>query len=52
MIADLFKSTGRNPLDILKWKEVYLGLEEACDSCRDYSQHHRQRRRQERLTGR
>jgi uncharacterized protein len=37
VIADLFKSTGRNPLDILKWKEVYQGLEEACDSCRDYS---------------
>jgi uncharacterized protein len=37
VIADLFKSTGRNPLEILKWKEVYLGLEEACDSCRDYS---------------
>ena len=37
VIADLFKSTGRNPLEILKWKEVYQGLEEACDSCRDYS---------------
>jgi uncharacterized protein len=37
VIADLFKSTGRNPLEILKWKEVYSGLEEACDSCRDYS---------------
>jgi predicted phosphate transport protein (TIGR00153 family) len=37
VIADLFTSTGRNPLEIMKWKEVYLGLEEACDSCRDYS---------------
>ena len=37
VIADLFKSTGRNPLEIMKWKEVYQGLEEACDSCRDYS---------------
>jgi predicted phosphate transport protein (TIGR00153 family) len=36
VIADLFKS-GRNPIDIMKWKEVYQGLEEACDACRDYS---------------
>jgi predicted phosphate transport protein (TIGR00153 family) len=37
VIADLFKSDGRNPIEIMKWKEVYQGLEEACDACRDYS---------------
>ncbi|HKV10802.1 MAG TPA: DUF47 family protein [Thermoanaerobaculia bacterium] len=37
VIADLFKSNGRDPLEILKWKEVYEGLENACDQCKDYS---------------
>lgn len=37
VIADLFRSTGRNPLEIMKWKEVYSSLEEAADACRDYS---------------
>jgi predicted phosphate transport protein (TIGR00153 family) len=37
VIADLFKSTGRNPLEIMKWKEVYSSLEEAADACREYS---------------
>src|SRR6185312_6208290 len=37
VIADLFKSIGRDPLEILKWKEVYEGLENACDQCKDYS---------------
>lgn len=36
VIADLFKSEG-SPVQILKWKEVYEGLEEACDACRDYT---------------
>ena len=36
VIADLFKGT-RPPLDILKWKEVYQGLEDACDACKDYT---------------
>ena len=36
VIADLFKS-GKNPVEILKWKEVYDGLENACDECRDYT---------------
>jgi uncharacterized protein len=36
VIADLFKS-GKNPIEILKWKEVYDGLENACDECRDYT---------------
>ena len=37
VIADLFKSRGRDPLEILKWKEVYEGLENACDQCKEYS---------------
>lgn len=36
VIADLFKD-GRNPVEILKWKEVIEGLEEACDSCKDFT---------------
>lgn len=37
VIADLFRGNGREPIEILKWKEVYEGLEQACDSCRDYT---------------
>jgi predicted phosphate transport protein (TIGR00153 family) len=37
VIADLFRGDGRNPLEILKWKEVYEGLEDACDQCKDYT---------------
>ncbi len=36
VMADLFK-TGRNPIEILKWKEIYQGLEDACDGCKDYT---------------
>ena len=35
-IANLFKDD-RNPVEILKWKEVFEGLEDACDSCKDFS---------------
>jgi uncharacterized protein len=37
VITDLFKANGRDPLEILKWKEIYDGLENACDQCRDYT---------------
>jgi len=37
VVADLFKTTGRNPVEIMKWREVYSSLEEAADACRDYS---------------
>ena len=37
VIADLFKAKGRDPLEILKWKEVYDGLENACDQCKDFT---------------
>ena len=36
VLADLFKD-GRNPVEILKWKEVIEGLEDACDGCKDFS---------------
>jgi uncharacterized protein len=37
VIAELFRSDGRNPVEILKWKEVYQGLEDACDQCKDFT---------------
>jgi predicted phosphate transport protein (TIGR00153 family) len=37
VIADLFKDNGRSPIEILKWKEIYDGLEEACDGCKDFT---------------
>jgi hypothetical protein len=36
VIADLFKS-GRDPVEILKWKEIYQGLEDACDECKEFT---------------
>ncbi len=37
VIADLFKGDSRSPVEILKWKTIYEGLEDACDACKDYS---------------
>jgi predicted phosphate transport protein (TIGR00153 family) len=37
VIADLFRVKGREPVEILKWKEVYDSLEDACDACKDYT---------------
>jgi predicted phosphate transport protein (TIGR00153 family) len=37
VIADLFRSDGRSPVQILKWKEVYDGLEAACDECKNFT---------------
>lgn len=37
VISDLFKDERRSPLEVMKWKEVYQGLEQACDACRSYS---------------
>lgn len=37
VIADLFKGACGDSIEILKWKEVYDGLEEACDACKDYT---------------
>jgi len=36
VIADLFRE-GRNPIEVLKWKEIYDGLEDACDQCKDFT---------------
>jgi predicted phosphate transport protein (TIGR00153 family) len=36
VIAELFKDA-RNPVEILKWKEVYDGLEAACDECKNFT---------------
>lgn len=36
VIGDLFKGGG-NPIEILKWKEIYEGLESACDACKEYT---------------
>jgi uncharacterized protein len=38
VIAELFKGAdGKTPIEILKWKEVYQGLEDACDECKDFT---------------
>jgi hypothetical protein len=37
LIADLFRTNGRDPIEILKWKEIYDGLENACDQCKNYT---------------
>jgi predicted phosphate transport protein (TIGR00153 family) len=36
VVGELFK-TGGNPIEIMKWKEIYEGLESACDACKDYT---------------
>jgi predicted phosphate transport protein (TIGR00153 family) len=38
VIADLFRGgEGKGPLEIMKWKEIYQGLEDACDECKDFT---------------
>ncbi len=37
VIADLFKIDGKHPVEIMKWKVVYDGLEDACDQCKDFT---------------
>ncbi len=37
VISDLFKKGCTEAIEILKWKEVYEGLEEACDRCKDFT---------------
>ena len=37
VIADLYKKGHAESIEILKWKEVYEGLEEACDRCKDFT---------------
>lgn len=38
VVADLFRGgNGQDPVEIMKWKEIYQGLEDACDECKDYT---------------
>jgi predicted phosphate transport protein (TIGR00153 family) len=38
VIGELFKAgRGRDPVEILKWKEIYQGLEDACDECKEFT---------------
>src|SRR5919108_476471 len=38
VVAELFRAgDAKSPLEIMKWKEVYQGLEDACDECKDYT---------------
>ncbi len=38
VLADLYREgSGRTALEALKWKEIYQGLEDACDSCKDFT---------------
>jgi predicted phosphate transport protein (TIGR00153 family) len=37
VIADLFRQDCRDSIAVLKWKEIYDGLEAACDACKDFS---------------
>ena len=38
VIADLFRGgDGKTPIEIMKWKEVYDGLETACDLCKEFT---------------
>jgi hypothetical protein len=37
VISELFRKSSTDSIEILKWKEVYEGLEEACDRCKDFT---------------
>lgn len=37
VVADLFKGHANDAIYIMKWREVYQGLEDACDACKDYT---------------
>jgi len=37
VISELFRKGCADSIEILKWKEVYEGLEEACDRCKDFT---------------
>jgi predicted phosphate transport protein (TIGR00153 family) len=38
VIADLFKESARvDPLFAMRWKEIYQNLEDACDSCKEFT---------------
>ncbi len=31
------KDNGKTALEVMKWKEIYQGLEDACDKCKDFT---------------
>lgn len=39
VMADLFKRgrAGAHPIETMEWKEIYDGLENACDACKEYT---------------
>ena len=37
VIADLFKRDSKDSIEIMKWKVIYDGLEDACDACTDFT---------------
>jgi predicted phosphate transport protein (TIGR00153 family) len=38
VIADLFRDgAAADPISAMKWKEIYQNLEDACDSCNDFT---------------
>jgi len=38
VLGDLFRrDNGRDAIEVLKWKEIYQGLEDACDKCKDFT---------------
>jgi len=37
-LGRLFRGeNGRDAIEVLKWKEIYQGLEDACDKCKDFT---------------
>src|SRR5690606_30538440 len=36
-LGELFSGNGRSAIEVMKWKEIYQGLEDACDKCKDFS---------------
>jgi len=38
VLGSLFrKNNGLDAIEVLKWKEIYQGLEDACDKCKDFT---------------
>jgi hypothetical protein len=37
VIADLFKRPCQEAIEVMKWKEVYQSLEDACDGCKEFT---------------
>ena len=38
VLGSLFRrGNGMDAIEVLKWKEIYQGLEDACDKCKDFT---------------